>query len=132
MKWDNLEFLSITEEEEYYKYIYAVLAKTTFKKKYLKLEFRSAVPHYRWTDIQETMVKADMFVEDIVIGEFLDLGIGHITYTIFTPTEFENYSADVANWKLYREEALVSQGKLCDEYREVWGEPDLPDTVKWR
>ena len=130
--WHKLEFVDISEEEEYYKYIYVVLSKSTFTKKYLKIEFQSTVPHYRWTDIPETMEKADVYFEDIVNGELLDIGIGHITYTEFTASEFEKYGNNIARWIEFRKDALASQEKLCDEYREVWGDPDLPEAILWR
>ncbi len=132
MEWQKLEFVDIFEEEDNYKYVFGVLARSTFKKNFLVVEFASVVPHYRWTDIQETMVKAEIFVDDLVNGELRDLGIGQISYAPFTAAEIEKYGTDVAIWKVFREEALGNQRKLCDEYSEVWGEPDLPDTVKWR
>ncbi|MEE9215583.1 MAG: hypothetical protein V3U54_12585 [Thermodesulfobacteriota bacterium] len=125
MRLHNLVLVDIQGEADNFTYIYAVLAKSFFKKKFLKYTFNSKLPHYWWTEIQKNMMNKKIFFEDLTENQPTDLGIGTLTYTTFSKEDLNKYGEDVQNWKALRDVAVDNQLKLSREYNDKYGIPDL-------
>lgn len=125
MKLLNLELVEIKPEGKKYIYIYAVLAKTFFKKKFIKFIFESQLPHYWWSEIQKAMMNNKIFFEDLTENKPMQLDIGTLFYTYFTEDDLKKYGNSVAEWKVLKEDVIKIQLKLSEEYDAQYGSPDL-------
>ena len=125
MKLHNLELVEIKADNKTYEYIYAVLAKSFLKKKFIKFTFSSTLPHYLWTEIQKAMIKKNIYFEDLPENKPVDIEIGSLTYSAFSEEDLDNYGNDVSGWKKLRSEAVGNQKELEREYNEQYGSPDL-------
>ncbi len=131
MRLHKLDFVDIFKEGEKYIHVYAVFAKSFFKKHYLKFTFVSDLPHYYWTDVQKTMTRDKLYFEDLVEGKPTKLEIGTIRYAHFVDDDFQQFGTDLDNWKRLLDDALDKQKVFQDEYNEKFGSPELPDYLKW-
>lgn len=125
MKLHNLELVEMKSNDDNYIYIYAVLAKSFFKKKYLKFIFNSDLPHYWWTEIQKVMTRNNLYFEDLTENEPVDLEIGTFSYSQFSDKDLSKYGTTVNGWRKLRKEAVVTQRAFVNTHNEKHGEPDL-------
>lgn len=130
MKLCNLELVEMNSKDKKCIYVYAVLAKSFFKKKFIKILFESQLPHYWWSEIQKTMVKNKLFFEDLVKSKSVSLDIGILYFNYFNTDDLKKYGTDLRNWKILKDTAVKKQMELCEEYNAQHGSPDLSDLWK--
>ncbi len=125
MKLQNLELVEMISKNEKFIYVYAVLAKSFFRKKIIKLSFESELPHYWWSEIQRTMINNKIFFENLVENKNIVLDIGTLSFDYFDGNDLKKYGDSVNAWKDLKKIAIETQMKFCKEYDSKYGIPDL-------
>lgn len=116
-----IKFVDISKKLDRYEYTYAVLHKSLFRKKYMKIVFTSDVPHYWWSDVASAMRQSNLFWETMVMGEPANTGIGIITYSKFSDSDMSKYSGDTKQWGQLLQQASRKQIRLGKDFTEEHG-----------
>ena len=132
MKIKQIHMLDIEKEGNGFKYTYGIFATSFFSKKYLKCVFKSQVPHFWWTEIQQSMISSGIYFEDLLDGRPKEINMGTVEVHYFSDEDIRKYGTDVFKWHQGVSEVMGNAQPFREEYEaKHGGTPDLTGTGLW-
>lgn len=109
-----------------YSYTYIFTIKSIFIKQYYKIDFKSKLPHYVFTDmwyvLKLKLKQENKFIEDVIKSdEYYDLGIGQFYIEPFTKDDKIKYTKSKSIWNSFLDKALVKQQNYEKVYEQSHG-----------
>jgi len=132
MKIKEIHILNIEKESNGYRYTYGIFATAVFSKKYLKCVFKSSVPHFWWTEIQQSMISSGIYFEDLLDGRPKEINMGTVEVHYFSDEDIRIYGTDILKWNQGVFDVMEKIKTFKEEYEEKHGAtPDLTGTGLW-